>query len=67
MKLIPAYMQDARIKSIFDTHRSTTPECGMHQSRIFANAFSKRAMMDNITVIQQSDIEIDKNGGSIGR
>ena len=64
MKLIPAYMQDARIKSIFDTivHDPAMRDASVKDIR---ESFSKRAMMDNISVIQPGDIEIDKNGGGI--
>ena len=64
MKLIPAYMQDAGIKKIFNTivHDPAMQTASVKDIR---ESFAKRAMMDNITVISQSDIEIDKSGSSI--
>ena len=62
MKIIPAYMQDARIKGIFDTivHDPAMRDASVKDIR---ESFSKRASMDNITIIQPSDIEIDKSSG----
>lgn len=64
MKLIPAYMQDAKIKHIFDTI-AHAPEMQTASVKDIRESFAKRAIMDNITVIQEGDVEIDKNGGGI--
>ena len=64
MKVIPAYMRDARIKNIFDTI-AHDPEMRNASVRDIRESYAKRAMMDNITIIQGSDIEIEKNGGGI--
>ena len=64
MKLIPAYIQDARIKSIFNTIVHD-PEMRSASVKDIRESFSKRAMMDNITIIQPSDVEIDKSDGGI--
>lgn len=64
MKIIPSYMQDSRIKNIFNTivHDPAMQNASVKDIR---ESFSKRAMMDNITIVQPSDIEIEKNNGGI--
>lgn len=64
MKLIPAYMEDAKIKNIFDiiTH---DPEMRSAQAKDIRMSFAKRASIDGITAVSENDIAIEKNGGGI--
>lgn len=64
MKLIPAYMQDAEIKNIFIAV-AHDPEMQNAQVRDIRIAYSKRAMVANITAIRPDDIEISKSGDGI--
>lgn len=61
LKLIPAYMRDARIKNIFIMIASD-PEMQKATPRDIRLSFSKRAEIDDIKVIKAEDIEIAKNG-----
>ncbi len=60
MKVIPAYIQDAEIKSILSTIVND-PEMQGAQSKDIRESFSKRAMMNNINVVTANDIEIVKD------
>ena len=60
MKVIPAYVQDAEIKSILSTIVND-PEMQGAQSKDIRESFSKRAMMNNINVVTANDIEIVKD------
>lgn len=64
MKLIPAYMQNAEINNIFNaiTH---DPEMQGAPARAILDSFGKRAMMNNINVINTSDIEIAKGASGL--
>ncbi|MBI4938011.1 MAG: DUF4845 domain-containing protein [Nitrosomonadales bacterium] len=64
MKLIPAYMQDAEIKNIFDAV-ARDPEMQKAQVRDIRLAYSKRAVVANVTAIKPDDVEIGKDGDSI--
>lgn len=64
MKLIPAYMQDAEIKNLFDAV-ARDPELQKASARDILLAYSKRALVANITAIKLDDVEIGKNGDSI--
>ena len=64
MKLIPAYMQDAEIKNIFNTI-VRDPEMQNASVRDIRMSFVKRASVANITAIKADDIEIGKDGGGI--
>lgn len=64
MKLIPAYMQDAEIKSIFSAI-ARDPEMQGAPVKSIRESFSKRAMMNNISVVRAEDIEIGKEGNSL--
>ena len=61
MKLIPAYMQDAEIKNLFDAV-AHDPELQKSQAREIRIAYGKRAGVANITAIKPEDIEIGKDG-----
>ncbi|MDP1679886.1 MAG: DUF4845 domain-containing protein, partial [Candidatus Nitrotoga sp.] len=60
MKVIPAYVQDAEIKSILSTI-ANDPEMQGTQSKDIRESFSKRVMMNNINVVTANDIEIIKD------
>jgi hypothetical protein len=63
-KLIPAYMQDARIKNTFIVI-ANDPElqkASVHDIKI---AFGKRADIDDISAIKADDIEIAKEGETL--
>ncbi len=64
IKLIPAYMQDTKIKNIFDviTH---DPEMRNAPVNAIRTSFAMRASIDAITVINEKDIEISKDNGGI--
>ncbi len=64
MKIIPAYMQNAEIKGILhtiahDSEMQSAPASSIRES------FSKRAMMNNISVVTAEDIDIVKNSGGM--
>lgn len=64
MKVVPAYVQAQTIKGILKTVASD-PEMQGAAPKDIREAYSKRAMMNNITVIDASDIEINKIGNSL--
>lgn len=64
MRLIPAYMQDAEIRNIFDAV-ARDPEMQKAQARDIRIAYSKRALVANVTAIKPDDVEIGKDGDSI--
>ena len=64
MRFIPAYIEDAKIKSIFNaiTH---DPEMRNAQIKDIRTSFARRASIDGITAINEKDIEIVKEGNSL--
>ena len=64
MKLIPAYMQDAKIGNLF-TVIANDPEMQKASPRDIRMSFSKRASIDSVTAINAEDIEITSNGGRL--
>lgn len=64
MKLIPAYMQDAKIGNLF-TVIANDPEMQKASLRDIRMSFTKRASIDGITAINAEDIEITSNGGRL--
>ena len=61
LKLIPGYMQDARIKNTFVVIANDA-ELQKASPRDIRMAFSKRADIDDIKAIQPDDVEIAKDG-----
>ena len=61
LKLIPAYMQDARIKNTFVVIANDA-ELQKASPREIRMAFSKRADVDDIKAIKTDDVEIAKDG-----
>lgn len=62
LKLIPAYMQDAQIKSVF-TAISHDPDMQKASARDIRISFEKRAAIDGIKAIKAEDIEISTDDG----
>ena len=60
MKLIPGYIQNAEIKDIFSSI-AHDPEMQTAPPKTIRESFSKRAMMNNISIIDANDIEISKD------
>ncbi len=64
MKILPSYMENATIKKIFDTIRSD-PEMQGAPVKAIRESYDKRAMMNNIKVVNSSDIEVSKDAGGL--
>ncbi len=64
LRLIPAYMEDAKIGNLF-TAIASDPEMQKASPRDIRMSFIKRASVDNITVIKPEDVEINSNGGRL--
>ncbi len=64
MKLIPPYMHNAQIESIF---KSIAADPAMQSGSVkdIKESFSKRASINYITDISAEDIDIGKNGAAI--
>ena len=62
LKLVPAYIQAAQIKNIFETmvHDPDLQKASPHDIQV---SFDKRASIDNITAIKAGDIEISNEDG----
>lgn len=64
MKVGPAYIQNAEIKSILDAI-AHDPEMQVAPVKAVREAFSKRAMMNNISTVRAEDVEIAKEGNNL--
>src|SRR3989304_3539705 len=64
LKLIPAYMQNAQINSVFTTI-SHDPDMQKASPREIRNSFDKRASIDAITAIKAVEIEIASDDGQV--
>lgn len=64
MKFVPSYVQNAEIKNIFYTI-AHDPEMQSASLRSIRESYGKRAMMDNISIIDANDIEISKDAGGL--
>ena len=64
MKIAPAYIQDKTIKSKMEevAHDPELKNAQVHEIRA---AFSKRAMVSDISNLKAEDIEVEKSGGGI--
>ena len=62
LRLIPAYLQAAQIKNIFETiaHDPDMQKATPHDIQA---SFDRRATIDNITAIKSSDIDISGDEG----
>jgi len=61
LKLIPSYIQDAKIKSIF-VAIADDPEMQRATLRDIRNSFDKRSSVDDIKAIKAEDIKVDREG-----
>jgi hypothetical protein len=61
LKLIPVYMNDAKIKNIF-VAIANDPEMQRAAPHDIRMSFSNRAAIDSLKTIQPDDIEITKSG-----
>ena len=64
MKVVPAYVEAQTIKGILKTV-GKDPDMQDAAPKDIREAYAKRAMMNNITVIDVRDIEIHKSGGGL--
>src|SRR5574340_1652324 len=64
LKLIPAYMEEAKIANLF-TAIASDPEMQKASPYDIRMSFTKRASVDNITAIKPEDVEINSNGGRL--
>lgn len=62
LKLVPAYMQAAQIKNIFQTI-AHDPDMQKASPRDIQASFERRATIDSITAIKSSDIDISSDQG----
>lgn len=65
MKLIPAYMENGKIQKAFD---AIVRDPSMQSASVaeIKESFNKRAIvMDSVTVLNQEEIEIDKEGNAL--
>lgn len=64
LKLIPPYMQDARIKNVFNAI-SHDPDMQKASPQEIRNSFERRASIDDIKSIKAADIDISSNNGRL--
>ena len=64
MKLIPSYIQNAEIKDIFSTIVHD-PEMQNAPIKSIRESYSKRANMNNISIIDANDVEISKDASGL--
>jgi len=64
IKLIPAYMQDGEIKKAFDTI-TRDPDMKNASNEKIRRAFYNHVSVANITVVDEKDIEINKDGNGL--
>lgn len=64
LRLIPAYIQNAQIKSVFAAI-AHDPDMQKASPRDIQNSFQRRATIDAITAIKPEDIDIASNGGRL--
>lgn len=62
LKLIPAYIQDAKIKNLFVTI-ANDPEMQKATPREIRASFDRRASVDDIRAIKSEDIKIASDNG----
>lgn len=65
MKLIPAYMQNAKIQKAFDAivHDPAMQDAPAKDIRM--SFFNRAITMDSVTVLNQDDVEISKDNGRL--
>jgi len=65
MKLIPAYMQNGKIQKAFDAIVRDPAMQAAPVKDIRMSFYNRAVAMDGVTVINQEDIEIGKDNGSL--
>jgi hypothetical protein len=63
LKLIPAYIQDAKINSLF-REIAHDPDMQNATPAAIKNSFDRHATIDDITAIHADDIDISSNGAT---
>lgn len=64
LKLIPAFIQNAQINSVF-AMIAHDPDMQKASPREIRNSFDRRASIDDITAIKADEIEIASDGGRL--
>jgi hypothetical protein len=64
LKLIPAYMEDAKISNLF-TAIASDPEMQKASPRDIRMSFTKRASIDGVAAVKADDIDITSTGGRL--
>ena len=64
MKVIPPYIENKTIASIFDTI-ARDPEMQTAPLKSIRESYGKRAMTNNISIVDASDIEISKDASGL--
>ena len=64
MKLIPAYMQNGQIQSVFDAIVHD-PEMKNASVRDIRMSYIKRASINDITAVKADDIEVEKDASGL--
>lgn len=64
MKLIPAYIQDAEIRGILQAI-AREPEMQSAPIKNIRDSYGKRAMMNNISIVNENDIDIVKDSSGL--
>ncbi len=59
MKIVPAYVEDRTIRGILETV-AHDPEMQEAAPNVIRDSFDKRAMVNNITVVNSSEVAIQK-------
>lgn len=62
LKLVPAYMEDAQIKTVFNAI-AHDPDMQKATTRDIRNSFERRSSIDGIKSIKADDIEITSDNG----
>ena len=64
MKLIPAYVENAKINKIFSTI-AQDPEMQTATAKAVRESYSKRAQIDDVKVIDPNDIDVVKDASGL--
>ena len=64
MKLIPAYIENAKINKIFNTI-ANDPEMQTATPKAVRESYSKRTQIDDVKVVDPNDIDIVKNASGL--
>ena len=64
LKLIPAYMQDAAIKSLFIAI-ANDPDMQKATQRTIRDSYGRRSSIDDIKAVKSEDFDISNEGGKL--